>query len=840
MRKNRFILLKIIVLIGIISFLTTGIMVGFWILTLQMPDFQSFEQRKIIQSTKIYDRTGKILLYDIHNNIKRTVIPFEEIPRNIKNATIAIEDIDFYQHHGIKPSAILRAFLINMFSGYAKQGGSTITQQLIKNTFLTSEKTITRKIKEIILAYKVEEFYNKDQILGFYFNEIPYGSNNYGIEAAAQSFFGKRAKDLTLGEAAYLAALPKAPTYYSPYGSHKDKLEERKNTILKKMKELGFVSEKEYFQAKNEKVKFVSRADKNIKAPHFVMFIRNYLINKFGEGAIEQDGLIVTTTLDWNLQNKAEKMILEYSKKIEKKFNAKNASLVAIDPKTGQILVMVGSRDYFDTENDGNFNVATAKRQPGSAFKPFVYAAAFEKGYTPETVVFDLETEFNTSCNPDGTPILSTTKPEECYMPQNYDNIFRGPTTLREALAQSINIPSVKVLYLAGLKNSLQTAKKLGITTLKDTNRYGLTLVLGGGEVKLLEMVAAYSVFANNGFKNNTTGIIEIKNNKGEILEKIKPQPKKVLEENIALIINDILSDNKARTPAFGSQSYLYFPERDVAVKTGTTNDYRDAWVIGYTPNFSLGLWVGNNDNTPMKKKIAGFIAAPLWNSFFKEVFKNLPKESFKKPVKIEVEKPVLKGEWKGSEVYFIDSVSGKLATEFTPKNLVKEKVVMNIHSILHWVDKNNPLGKIPERPEKDSQYNLWEYPVQNWVKYQNIKQETLNDIPKEYDDIHKPEYKPIIKIMQPNQNNVFNRNDIISLNISILSKFPLKQIDFFFKEKYLGSIKPKNKKIEQNIKFSFDLSSFLDLNKKERVKIKVYDKVYNSSETSMFLNINI
>ena len=706
-----------------------GILLFVWIKSIPIPDFQSFNERKVVQSTKIYDRTGKIILYDIHENIKRTVIPYEDIPIYIKNATVAIEDSNFYQHRGISITGIIRAFMTNIKSGKIKgQGGSTITQQLIKNTFLTPEKTFTRKIKEVILSFKLERAVSKEEILTLYLNEVPYGGSNYGIEAASQSFFNKSAKDLNLAESAYLAALPQAPSYYSPYGIHTDELEQRKNLVLKRMLDLSFIEEGTYEENKNKKITFTNPDEKNIKAPHFVMFIKNYLEENYGEDMAENGGLKVITTIDLDLQKEAEKLVFDYSKENEEKFNAKNAGLVAVDPKTGQILVMVGSKNYFDENYEGKFNVTLAKRQPGSAFKPFVYATAFKRGYTPQTVVFDLKTEFNSSCNPDGSP-KEGTKEEECYHPVNYDGIFRGPITLKDALAQSINIPAIKTLYLAGLKNSLETAQSLGITTLTDPLRYGLTLVLGGGEVTLLEMTGAYSVFANNGIKNKTTGILKIEDSRGNIIEEFIPEPKSVLDQKVVIMINNILSDNNARTPAFGESSWLYFPKREVAVKTGTTNDYRDAWVIGYTPNFALGVWVGNNNNTSMEKKVAGFIAAPLWNSFFKKVFEKLPKEDFLKPENINTEllsgvKPILKGYWKGNRIYLIDKTTQNPATENTPSESIEEKILTQIHCILYWVDKNNPAGEIPINPEKDSQFISWETPVREWVKNQNIKED--------------------------------------------------------------------------------------------------------------------
>ena len=406
----------------------------------------------IVQSTKIYDRTGAVLLYEIHGEIKRTVVPLREVPASARNATVATEDASFYSHGGVDFRGILRAIFVDVTSGAFRQGGSTITQQLVKQALLGNERTLVRKFKEAILAIYFDARLNKDTILDLYLNQIPYGSNAYGIEAAAQTFFGKHARDLSIAESAILAGLPRAPSYYSPYGQHKDELLKRKNYIIDRMRNLGYISPEEANQAKNSQLKFLP-ATKNIRAPHFVMYVRDYLIQTYGEDVVNEGGLTVTTTLDWKLQGEAEKIVAAGAEKNEKLIKAHNMALVAIDPKSGDILAMVGSRDYFDIDRDGNYNIATASRQPGSAFKPFVYATAFRKGFTPDTVLFDVPTEFNPLCTPDGVPRDSRVSAKDCYHPENYDEKFRGPVTLRTAIAQSINVPSVKVLYLAGIND---------------------------------------------------------------------------------------------------------------------------------------------------------------------------------------------------------------------------------------------------------------------------------------------------------------------------------------------------------------------------------------------------
>lgn len=681
-----------------------------WVSTFQIPSLDTLEERKISQSTKIYDSTGKILLYDIFQTKRRTIVPFNQISQNIKDATLSIEDKEFYTHHGFKPTAIIRAFFQNILSLSLSQGGSTITQQVVKNTILTLDKTPTRKLKELVLSLKLDRMLPKDDIFNMYLNEIPYGGSIYGVEEASETYFGKPASDVTIAEAAYLASIPQRPTYYSPYGKNKDKLEERKNLVLKEMLRDGKIDETKYNEAVNEKVTFLPKEDRGIKAPHFVMFVKEYLEEKYGQDVLEQGGLKVTTTLNYELQKKAEDVAKRYAFENKKNFNGENAAFVAIDPKTGGILSMVGSRDYFDKEIDGNFNVTTAHRQPGSTFKPFVYAESFLKGYTPDTVLFDLKTQFSVKCAPE-----NMTSTNGCYSPENYDGNFRGPMTLRDALAQSINIPSVKLLYLAGIADSINLARSMGIQSLGDANQYGLTLVLGGGEVSLLDMTSAYGVFANDGVRNPYVSILKVEDKNGKTLEELNPKPMQVLDPEAARKISDILSDNVARSPGYGTNSPLYFAGRDVAVKTGTTNDYKDTWIIGYTPSVVVGAWAGNNNNTPMEKKVAGLIVAPMWRAFMDEVVKTLPiNDQFTKPQQensLEI-KPVLRGKWQGG----ISTITP------SPTGGETESLSGGVHSILYWLDKDDPRGEQPGNPSDDPQFVRWEYPVRLWVQQQGLQ----------------------------------------------------------------------------------------------------------------------
>lgn len=819
----------------IVSFLIGGF-VFLWLANLRLPDFNSFDERKVSSSTKIYDRTGKILLYDVHQGVRRTVVPWSDISVYAKNATVAIEDSEFYQHHGIKPSAILRAVLVNIFSGSYSQGGSTITQQVVKNAILTKDKSISRKLKEWVLSLKLEKTSTKEEILSLYLNEAPYGGNIYGIEEASKLFFGVSAKDLTLGQSAYLAALPQAPTFYSPYGNNKEKLEIRKNYVLKRMVDLGFIKKDEYETAKNEVVVFLPNTTNNAKAMHFVFFVREYLEQKYGLDALESGGLKITTTLDYDLQAKAEEIVKRTALENEVKFNATNASLVAIDPRTGQILVMVGSRDYFDKKIDGNFNVALANRQPGSSFKPFVYATAFMKGYTPDTVLFDVKTEFQTTCTTDGKP-LPGAKAEDCYQPENFDGKYFGPMSIRDALAQSRNIPAIKALYLAGIQDSINTARVMGIKSLvNDSSRYGLTLVLGGGEVSLLDMTSGYSVFANGGVRNPYQSILRVEDGSGKILEEFKENGSVVIPKDIALQISDILSDNKARAPEFGEHSALYVEGHgDVASKTGTTNDYRDAWILGYTPSISVGAWAGNNDNSPMQKKIAGFIIAPMWHEFMMYALSTSTPEHFEKPKPVDPSlKPILRGVWQGGKTFTIDKVSGKLATEYTPNETREERVIKNLHTILYWVSKNDPFGPQPENPSNDPQFRLWEAAILQWgANNPNlVTGYEENSIPKEYDDVHTLKNIPVVKIIEPSVSKVYKIGEKIKPELSISSRYSISRIDYFLNNTFLGS--------SSNIfGFSFTAKND-DLNSEYNTfRVVVYDSVFNKTSLSQSISFD-
>lgn len=651
------------------------------------PDIASFASRQVDQSTKIYDRTGQVLLYDYNRDARREVVSLANISPNAVSAIIATEDSSFYQHGGIRVTSIIRALIADVLGTTLSQGGSTITQQVVKNTLLTTKKSVVRKVNEWVLAVKLEQQYSKDQILEIYLNNIPYGSTLYGIEAASGTYFGVTSKDLTLTQAAYLAAMIQRPSYYSPYGKNRELLDARALVVLERMRTLGFITEEAYTVAKETPVAFAAESRTSIVAPHFVFYILDYLTQKYGPQALV-GGLKVTTTLDADLEVRAESILADYAEVNKKNFNASNASLVATDPATGQILAMVGSHGFFDTEIDGQFNAALALRQPGSTMKPFIYALALERGYTRNTVVFDVPTQFSTACN--AADVTNSTPP--CYAPQNYDEKFRGPMTLETALAQSINIPAVKVLYLAGIQNAINLAESFGLTSLGNAAQYGLTLVLGGGEVRLLDLTNAYAALGNGGVRNAATGILSVSDNQGTLLEQYTPNPVQVLSSATANDINAMLSNPYARLPEYPLNSPLSFPGYEVAVKTGTTNDTRDAWVVGYTPSVAIGIWTGNNDNSKMVKSVAGFIAAPMWHEVMAYALTKYPKTYFNEPSQIFSSfPPILQGNWQ------VPDETGAIVP----------------HDLLYWTNKNNPRGPKPTNPGADAQFTHWEYGVQ-------------------------------------------------------------------------------------------------------------------------------
>ena len=598
---------------------------SFVIFAKDLPSPNKLSSRDSSLSTKIFDREGK-LLYDIYGDKNRALVKWGELPPYVKQATISIEDKDFYKHSGFSPLGIARSvFSIVIFQRV--EGGSTITQQVVKNTLLSPERTLTRKIKEFILSTQVERKYTKDEILQIYLNEVPYGGTAWGIEAAAQTYFGKEARDLTLAESVILAGLPQAPSFYSPYGTNPKAYIGRAGDVARRMREDGNITKIQEEQLNEDilNVKF-SPDDEGIKAPHFVFYVRQLLVDKYGEKLVEQGGLRVTTTLDLELQDKVQDIVADEVGKLSD-LRVGNGAAVVMDPKAGEILSMVGSKDYFAKDYDGQVNVAMSLRQPGSALKPFTYATAFKAGYTPAFVLMDVPTEF-----PGGVG-------QPPYKPVNYDGKFRGPMQVRFALGNSENLPAVKMLALVGIKNMLRTAYEAGIKTLEPTDenlkRFGLSVTLGGGEIRLLDLVSGYTTLASQGVYHEPVSILKVEDRSGKVLEEKKEDKgKNVLGRDVTFLLSHILSDNNARAEAFGAGSGLNISGKTVAVKTGTTDDKRDNWAVGYTPSVVVGVWVGNNDNSAMNPKIASGVtgATPIWNRIMTTILSGKSNEAFGKP----------------------------------------------------------------------------------------------------------------------------------------------------------------------------------------------------------------
>lgn len=783
-----------------------------------LPTPGNIKKRQAAQSSAILDRNGNVL-YQLSGDERRTVIKSEDIPENIKNATVALEDKDFYHHFGVDFRGVARAVYYNFFKKSLNiQGGSTITQQFVKNALLSPKRTYTRKIKELILSIEIEAMYSKDEILTMYLNEIPYGSNAYGVQAASEMYFGKNAKDLTLTEAAILASLPQSPTYYSPYGSHRDALYFRSLHCLDEMQKLGYITEEEKITAqmpiKNKQVAF-SKFKANIKAPHFVFYVRERLAAKYGDRLLEEGGLKITTTLDPDKQAIAEDEVVNGAKENWARFGGYNASLVAIDPKTGDVLAMVGGRDYFDMDHDGNVNVATRPRQPGSAFKPVVYATLFKDKWGPGYRLFDLETDFGGG-----------------YKPKDNDGRTQGPVTIREALGSSLNIPAVKALSLAGMDKVLEQAKNMGITTLNEPERYGLSLVLGGGEVKLAELTGAYAIFANNGIKEDVNPILKIEDSSGKLLEEKQPSKNKnrVLDENIAYEISSILSDNNAKIRGYGSVRTIFDnPDHPYAVKTGTTSDYRDGWTVGYTPSLVGGVWVGNNDNSAMNTGYGSLAASPIWRAFMDRVLEGTAREEFNRPASIQegtIDKlsnkissgggnsvkdifapwqmPTEKG---GYTKIKIDKLTGHRAKDGCPEAYVEDRTFADIHS---------------ERPDVAN----WENPVRAWASAQG-----LTNVPPAGEATCaalEGGNRPTISITTPANNETVSGTRIIKSSVS--APLGIKIVEFYIDSVNIGSTTSS----PYQFSYNFGVLSLGNHN----IKVKVVDTANLNAESSITVNV--
>jgi len=644
-------------------------------------------------STKILDRNGQVL-YDIFLDERRTPVEnIDDVPEYLRQATIAIEDKNFYKHGGFDIFGMVRGISRIFTRGYA-QGGSTLTQQLVKNVLLTSERSVARKVKEFVLAVQIEQKYSKDEILLLYLNEAPYGGTAYGVESASEIYFGKSVSDLNLVESAFLAGLPQRPSVYSPFSSTPDAYIARATEVLRRMREDDYITREQEEAAKDQlsDIEFQERTA-SFKAPHFVQYVQRQLEDKYGTAAVEQGGLIVTTSLDLELQTKAQELVADEISDLEESHHITNGAAVVVDPETGEILSMVGSKDFYAEDYDGQVNVTTSLRQPGSTMKPFTYVTAIKEGYTASSLIMDVPTIF-----PGGADL-------EDYEPVNYDGEYRGPVQLRYALANSINVAAVKVLALVGVRDTLKTAYDMGLTTLEPTNetmsRVGLSLTLGGGEVRLVELTSAFAGFVNKGHRVEPVSILKIVDHDGNVLEENEPKKgRRVISEAEAFIIADILSSNESRSMVFGTNSLLNIPGQEVAVKTGTTNDLRDNWAVGGNDNVVVGVWVGNNDNSKMRAVASGVSGAtPIWRNILIESLKGKPKVTFEQPDNVVTAS--------------VDSVSGFRAHDGFPERA--EKFIKGTEPGEDLVHVNLKLCKADGKLATPSQvaaknYNLKEY----------------------------------------------------------------------------------------------------------------------------------
>ncbi len=813
---------KNLLLAGIagILFASTVFLGMFAWISRDLPDPNTLSEREVAQSTKIYDRSGEKLLYEIAGDQKRTLVTLEDIPDYVISATITAEDRDFYEHGGIDYTGILRAALFNVATlDPTGQGGSTITQQLVKNAILTNEQTYTRKLKEVILALALERRYTKDEILQLYLNEIPYGSTNYGIESASLTYFDKHVRDLSIAEAATIASLPKAPTTYL---NDPESLLARRDWIISEMAELEYITEGEAKAAIAEDTS-IALSLTNIDAPHFVLWVKEQLEEEYGERTVEQGGLTVITSLDFDMQEAAEEAAEANREARSESYGFNNSGLVAIDPGTGEILAMVGSVDYFDDDIDGQVNVTLAPLQPGSSFKPIVYTAAFEAGYTPNTVLWDVETDHPST--------------EGAYSPKNYDLSEHGPVTVRSALQGSLNIPAVKMLDLIGLDAGVDFAERLGYTTLEDRSRFGLSVVLGGAEVKLIEHVSAYGVFANGGIYQEPVSILKVEDPDGEVLEEWEfKEGDRVVEANLAYMISDVLSDDASRAPYFGGGGYLTLSGRDAAAKTGTTNDSKDAWTVGYTPSLVAGVWTGNTDGTAMAGGAGGSsVAAPIWNAFMYSALEGTGADWFPDTVIDTTGKAILDGSIP-SETVTIDTASGKLATDRTPERFRYEVTCGEYHTILHFVDRYDPRGGIPEDPAgADGDYETWEGAVQTFIEESNAELEEgevpigVCDVPTEEDDLHVKANEPDVKIENPDSNDSVGRE--FDVDVDADAPRSVDRLEFFIDDTFVRMTSVVTGA-------TISLPSWVDTGT-HTLKVIAYDDIDNAGSDTVKIKVN-
>ncbi|MEK7544962.1 MAG: penicillin-binding protein [Patescibacteria group bacterium] len=846
------------------------------VFSIGLPDIGDVDKTPI--STEILDRNGTPL-YTIHGEENREYVAYEKISPNIINATISIEDNGFWTHHGFDFGGIAKAVLNKVFGIGQARGGSTITQQYAKNAFLTREKSVIRKIRELILAVKIEQKFDKKKILELYLNEIPYGNNTYGIQKASETYFGKNAADLTIGESAILAAIPQLPSYYNPYGNQghsslnrnfspeeiekrniqkEADLEEdeytrgllgktvaidekqnvyiagRTDSVLKRMEQLGYITSKEKDEAwkETQTIQFKPYRD-SVRAPHFVFYVKELLEKKYGKEVLENGGLKVYTTIDWKLQEVAEKTILERGDANEKNYKATDAAALFIDPRNGQILTMVGSRDYFNDAIAGKVNVTTRPRLPGSSFKPFVYAQAFLNRYSPATVLYDTPTKIGTTDNP-----------------QNYDGKYYGPMSMRKALPQSRNIPAIKAYWMAGEQTGIiNLVRQMGIEGLDLNHDYGYPLAIGAGEVKMTEMVTAYSVFANNGKKPTLNPILKIENSRGEVLDEWKqekmPEMPQVLDPQVAYLINNILSDNSVKL-----SNSLIIPGHDTATKTGTsTNTTKskgnalpvDLWVMGYTPEIVGSVWVGNAKGDPMTNGADGStVSAPIWKTIMTEALKEKPNTPFLKP--------------EGIQSVSVSSATGLRPGPNTPKDKISTElfasfaVPTEVENIFFTekIDKRNnlkandfcPTEVIEERTFQNHKDPI--DPFGNWVNgikewYKNKEDGELGIPPTDESPLCKEEFakkKPEIQILSPGAGSIITGNQI-PVQTEIQSKNGIKKVEYFFGDtpRFVRNSAPFD---EGTIK----IPKYIKPGEEYTIKVRITDQYDYTRESSIMIRL--
>lgn len=810
----------------VVLLLFIGILFAWYAKDLPRPDKV---QRREGLSTVVLDRNGE-KLYDIFEEANRIPAKWEEVPQHLKDATVAVEDKDFYKHQGLSMTGIMRGMLMCVVLRRC-QGGSTLTQQLVKNVLLSQERTLPRKMKEAVLATQIERKYSKNDILLMYLNEAPYGGTAVGVKTAAEHYFDKDVKDLSLVQSVVLAGLPQSPSYYSPFTGEEGAFKGRAQDVLRRMREDGYITPAQEGEAKKqlETITFAS-GDAGLRAPHFVAYIKELLIDRLGEKTVNAGGLTVTTTLDWKLQEAAQLAVKEEVEKA-KKLKVSNGAAIVIDPQSGEILSMIGSKDYAATDSSGlKFNVVTqGLRQPGSTLKPMIYAAALTRGYTASSMLMDVETKY-----PSGDPA----KPE--YNPKNYDGKYRGPTQLRYALANSINTVAVKVAALDGVKDVLKLGYAMGLKTWEPTDanlkRVGLSLPLGGAEVTMLDMATAYGVFATQGKRMDSVAILKVTDASGKTLYEYKPAAARdELEPDVAFIISSILSDNDARKEVFGLKSYLYIAGKTVAAKTGTTDDKRDNWTAGYTKSRVVVTWVGNNDNTPMSPTLASGVtgAAPIWNRIMREAIKNIPDESFDRPegvIEMDIDafggglpfenQPTRKEFFiKGTEPTGPAAMYQKLKISRKDSN----KLANSVEVATGDYDEKLFIVIREDDPVSGDGKNRWQDGIDAWIAAADSKYKAPSETYSGGDS-----NQVVLQVKKPNDNERIDNNNV-TVEATAISTADIEKFEI-----YVDGNKVKEKSNEKSISETINIA-----NGSHSIRVRVVDKRGTASDRELHVGIN-